>query len=775
MIPMEFQNFLKFDEIDTPNLTFAMKQYHEIKSKYKDFILFFKMGDFYETYFEDALTLSGLTGITLTKRVFKALGTVLMAGIPHKSINVYIEKLIKNDRKIVLTEEFDGPDNKKIRKVSKIYTKGTLLDLEFLNSEENNFIASIAKSKDIYAVCHADVSTGELFLCKGNYEEIKSELARINPKELLVIENDKIEEEIYLPYQFELLNYEDSNASPLQKAHFALIKYSKEILKEYMPKFEEAKQYNINKNLIMDYLSRKNLEITKNAYNNKKEGSLLWAIDKCKTPMGKRLLSSYLSCPLTDEEKIKERQNAVIELINNPQAAECLGNLLNNAGDISRLSSRLSNETITPFEFLTVKDSIEIIYKLNEIQKTFNSKLLKITLKDEDKLIELYDLTDKTIQNDSESLKNGKIIKEGSDSGFDLYNGEFTRCKKELKDYEKFLIENTNIKTLKIENKNASFSIKIPDTKTKNIPSDFKIKQKLKNETRYTTDKLIFLEEKYFSLKSKLEEIKALVFENLKKHSKASTPVLREYAKKLALLDVLYSFYKTSKENAFCIPTISKTNKFKVEDGLHIAAKKIYTNYCPLSLDFKNSNFILLTGKNGSGKSTFLKQIASSVILFQSGCLVPAKAAEIPIFNKLCTVLEVKGEIINKKSTHQMQMKELSKILNSINDNTLILLDEIGKNTSYKEGVALDFGIIKFLAGNTKAKTIFTTHYHILCRLTKELNENNTACMVIENENGRRYIEQGETEESGGIVSAKEENLPDEILKTAEILLKKGF
>ena len=312
---------------------------------------------------------------------------------------------------------------------------------------------------------------------------------------------------------------------------------------------------------------------------------------------------------------------------------------------------------------------------------------------------------------------------------------------------EKFLIENTNIKTLKIENKNASFSIKIPDTKTKNIPSDFKIKQKLKNETRYTTDKLIFLEEKYFSLKSKLEEIKALVFENLKKHSKASTPVLREYAKKLALLDVLYSFYKTSKENAFCIPTISKTNKFKVEDGLHIAAKKIYTNYCPLSLDFKNSNFILLTGKNGSGKSTFLKQIASSVILFQSGCLVPAKAAEIPIFNKLCTVLEVKGEIINKKSTHQMQMKELSKILNSINDNTLILLDEIGKNTSYKEGVALDFGIIKFLAGNTKAKTIFTTHYH----------------------------EQGETEESGGIVSAKEENLPDEILKTAETLLKKGF
>lgn len=769
---MELQNFLKFDEINPCLLTSSMKQYYEIKSNYKDFILLFKMGDFFETYFEDAIIFSDILNITLTKRKYKELGTVLMAGVPVRNINFYIEKLIKNDLKVIITDEFNEDKNKKIRKISKIYTGGTIIDKEFLNSEENNFLTAITKTNSVYDLCCTDISTGEIYITKGNFKEIKCELARINPKELLILKNDNIEKELYLPYKYEILDnisYDINN-----KAQSLIENYSKFILKSFIPQFEQIKAYNINKHLLMDFLTRKNLEITKNAYNNKKEGSLLWAVDNCKTPMGKRLLNSFISCPLIDKEKIEERRNAIKELLENKEKSDAIGNILLNTADIQRLSSKLSNKTINPLEFLILKDSIKLIEKLNSILKAFNSNLLKINSTNKEKLFEFYETIDKTITSDIEKIKNGDFIQDGANSEFDLYNFEFKKIKKEIENYKNLLIEKTNINSLDIENKNASFSICVPNNIKNTIPLEFKIKQKLKTKTKYTTEFLISLEEKYFSAKLKTEEIKKDIFENLKEKYQNLTSYFREFSKNIALIDVLYSFYKTSYDNSFSYPIISNDNEFEIKEGFHPAAKRIFENYSPLDIKFGNKNFILLTGENGSGKSTLLKQIAISVILNQTGCYVPCVYGKFPIFDRICTILDIKGEIINNKSTHQMQMKELSDILNSITDKSLILLDETGKNTSYKEGVALDFGIIEYLIKNTDAKTIFTTHFHILCDLTKNISSK-ISYSAIENKKHKRYVKEGSISKSNGILSAKKENLPDEIIETANRLIKNGF
>lgn len=763
---MEIQNFLKFNELDYKNSPFLLKQYIDIKLKYPDFIVFFRVGSFYETYFEDAITLSKITGITLTRKTFK-IGTVLMAGFVHNKINSYIEKLIKNNYKIAIVDETDETtkDNKIIRKVTKTYTKGNIFEYEFLNPKENNYLLSIYKENDLYKIAYTDISVGEIFTSEGCIDEIECELSRINPVEVIIPDNSDIKPSLFEAVKFEKLRKEFYEGNNENKAVNALINYLKYTLQECMPSCDKIREYDIKNTLLMDYYTRKNLEITKNTYNNNIEGSLLWAIDNCKTSMGKRLLSSLISSPLYNLDEIKKRQNSISKLLQNKNLIPELENILSCIGDISRLTSKMSNKTITPLEFITLKEGLSNLDKLIKIQKKLN---LSWKLKKEEncKILEdYYYILDKTFEDDIEKVKFGDFIKKGASPELDLLYENKEKLLSELDFYEDYLKKETKIDSLKIERKSGNYFIEINSNCQNEVSPDFAIIQRLKNTTRYKTKKLFELGEKILSNEAKIQETKGFILNNLRKYSTAITPYVRSYSKEIAILDVINSNAITCLEYNLAAPDFIE-NEFQIEGLKHITAEKILKGFKPLNINLSDSNFVFLTGINGSGKSTLLKAIGSLIILSQAGFYVPSTNCKIPLMNKLCAILNVSDELINKKSTHQRQMQSVSYALKNLDDKSLLLMDEIGKNTSYKDGISLSAGIIKYLASQN-IRTIFSTHLIEIKDYIKDSEDKISFCKIEDIEN-RKEFRKGITEKSFGIEIAKEENLPDDVISYAK-------
>lgn len=763
---MEFQNFLKTEEVNPSDLTPIMKQYYDFKIEYKDFILLFQVGSFFETYFDDAVIFSKICGLTVTKRKFKT-GNVLMAGIPVSELEIYVNKLIKNNLKVVVVSQMGKKDENGFmeRKVTKTYTGGCLFDIEFLNPKENNYLASVYKCGDIYQICYSDISTGEIYFSSGDSDEIRCELGRISPVELLIPSGNEIEKELYEAYNFELSDERFFKGEYENFAVNGVINYAKYILKDLMIEFEELKKYDIKKILMMDFLTRKNLELTYNSYNKSEKGTILKSLDNCKTPMGKRLLSSIISTPLSDLKEIQKRQNTLKKFLENDKITEKLSFLLTGLGDISRLKSRMSNKTITPLEFLTLKEGLKILSEIEKIRDEFDSEILNSSLEETEILIDFSDILERVFEDDAEMVKSGKFIKKGANSELDILFNEYENLKKEIKDYEKALQIYTNINALKIVKSKGAFFIEIPNGSVNPLGADFRVIQKLKAITKYTTDKLLVLEEKIFSTSSKIEETKKSVFENLKKYAKEIAPYVGKYSKVLALSDVFQSFYFSVREDNLVCPLIKENGKIKIEKGRHIAAEKILFGFEPLDFEFEKQ-LTILTGRNGIGKSTLLKEIATNIILAQAGCFVPCSYAEFPLFCKLFSVLNVSDDLINKKSVHQAQMREVSRITRLMDDKSIILLDEIGKNTSYKEGISILYGLMRYFLEDGKAKIISSTHFLYIKELLNGFEDKISYVKMTEC-NEKREISSGISEKSKGIEAAKEENLPEKVINYA--------
>ncbi len=766
---MEIQNFIKFEDINPDELAGIMKQYYTYKSEYKDFIILFREGKFFETYFQDAVEMSNLTGITLTKKKLKT-GNILMAGIPFERLDVYVEKLVSGGQKVVVvntTGEID--ENGKIKRgIEKIYTKGTLLELEFLNPKENNFLASIYAKDNKLEFAYSDVSTGSIYYSTGSFEQILSEIAGICPKELLIPDDFSNDNDFLFAYttvrlkkDFYSENFCDNAACT------ALINYAKYILKEYTPQFEKAKFYSTDENLLMDFITRKNLELTQNAYNGEKYGSLLWAIDNCKTPMGARLLSSYVSSPVKNLEEIKKRQGTISQYLKNEKTAQELSYVLENTGDLLRLSSRLSNETATPLEFLTIKEGLKIINEIENIIKKLNLPVLSNNFEDKNLLTDFFNILNRTISDDIDLIKKGDFIKRGANAELDILYAKLNEEKEKIKAYEFELQTVTKIRKLEIIKKKGRYLVEVPAASSFSFSSEFLPIQKTKDKIRYTTKTLSEIEEKIYSNEGKINEVKHEIFKNLKKYSKELSLKIRDYSKTLALLDAFYSLYICAKENNFVCPVFNDSNELEFKQGRHFTAQKILKGFEPLDLDFKNSNISMLTGANGIGKSTLLKQTAILIIMAQAGFFVPCLSARLPLTDKLFSVLNVSDEILNKKSTHQKQMKELSKILNSMTDKSVILFDEIGKNTSYQDGISILYGLIKYLSKKTDAKILFATHFYALKPLL-ESSDINVNYLEILNKNNKRTVVKGVASDSSGIEIAKNEGLPEEIINFAK-------
>ncbi len=777
----------------------VIAQYLKIKEEYKEGILLFRIGEFYETYFDDAFLFAKICDIKLTKKELK-IGKIPLAGIPSTSLNIYIGKLLDENIKISICEQTPDDEGDILkRKVSRTFSAGTIVENELLNSDANNYLCAVKEEKDAFYLSYCDVSTGDFFVTKGSADEIKAEIEKINPQELLievktrdikpfsVIEEPKpdisLEEEFLKKFNITLVpkHYfshilaKGKDKDIDRKTANAIMAYVLENQKGFAPSFGDIKFYDVGDYLIMSENTRKCLELTKNTVDFKKYGSLFWAIDKTQTKMGRRLLESWIKRPLRNIEKINQRQEAVKELIQDPKNALELKEILGSCYDIKRLWGKLTNKTILPKDFLSLKETLFNIEKLKNILRSFKSPMLNFIKEEYDELISLAQVIDKTISdNPNDSVRTGGVIKKDASAELDYLKLQIQMCEKWFEDYISEQKELTGIKALKLGfSKLIGYYLEVPNSSLKNIPLNYQIRQGAANSTRFLTAELAQEEEKIKTLKLKQNALEEDIFSKLQVHACELAPRILDFANEIAQADVLQSFYFLHSEENFSIPTVCSDNILNIKSCFHPAVKKIEGTFVENDLKIGDKfSFVVLTGPNMAGKSTFLKQNAIAVILAQMGCCINAEGAKIGIADKIFTRVGSNDELIRGKSTFMVEMLEIKEILEQASSKSIVLLDELGKGTSTADGLALACVISEYLIEKICARTLFATHFHKLSILKEKYPKSVQNLMIGENfdfEKGEfeRHVKVGFLSKSYGINVAKVAGLPDEVVKKA--------
>lgn len=829
-------NYINSLDVKIQNVTPVMQQYLEIKRQYQDVILLYRLGDFYETFFEDAIIMSRELEITLTGRdAGQVLGRIPLAGVPAKSIDNYLEKLIEKNYKVAICEQLEDPKESKgivKRGVVRLVTAGTLTESNLLKQNSNNYICAIFKDKkgdDLYGFAYTDISTGEFKTTQASLNMLLSELARLQPSEIIapslaqkimpfqIVPEEKIDlpDEILNNYNcskvpssvFET-NFALNNLKTVFKtnsleafgyenyklgfqASGALVSYIWETMKENFPKFDTISPYELSEYVLIDASTRKNLELTETLREKGKYGSLLWAIDSTKTNMGTRLLKSWICQPLKNISQIEQRQNIIEELIEKPNVRLELTNILSKIYDIQRLSTRLSNNSANPRDFLSLKDTLlllpEIIKSTNKLDTNAFDKLSEYELE----LNEFASIVDRTIKEDAPVIsKEGGIIKEGVSGELDYFNGLLTGGEKWLKEFEESEKEKTGCKFLKVGyNKIFGFFIEITNSNLNLVPNNYVRKQTLTNAERFITDELKKHEDDVLSAQFKARELENKLFNDLKNYSKEYVTKIREVADCIAKIDVLTSLSTVAIENNYTKPIMDESGDFLVKNGRHPVLEKILPlgAYVANDLELTCGNntdktefmteFMILTGPNMAGKSTFMRQNALITILAQMGAYVPADYAKIGLVDKIFTRVGASDDLTLGQSTFMVEMIETANILNSATEKSLILLDEIGRGTSTYDGVAIAWAVAEFIATKVKARCIFATHYHELNVMTNTYPQIKNYRITISEENGEieflRKIVQGGASKSYGIQVAKMAGLPNSVISRSQDLMTK--
>ena len=789
-----------------------MKQYKEIKSKYEDCILFFRLGDFYEMFFDDAIKASKELGLTLTSRNKEKGENVPLAGIPYHTANPYISKLVSKGYKVAICEQVEDPKTVKgivKREVIKIITPGTVIDVETLDDKSNNYLAAIRIIENMIGIAYLDITTGEFKVVEvevdNEYINLFNELNKIEPREILITNSfyenvkDKIDdfiqkmdgvitpiqvirdsEEMLLNY-FNIISLESfgiKNKKAIIGAAAMALDYAISMQLDGELIIEKIEFIN-NKNFAdINLITKKNLELLKNQREKTTYGSLLWVLDKCKSSMGTRLLKRYINNPLLDIHEIKKRQNDVEYFINNVLIREEIKEKLENVYDLERLVAKIifGNENGKDLIALknTVKSSVEIIYILKE-NNFFNDINLE-------SLLDIYKLIEKSILEDAPfSVREGGMIKTGYNSELDEIHKIMNNGKDYLLEIEAREKETTGIKNMKIKyNKVFGYFIEITKSNLEMVPENYIRKQTLSNAERFITPELKKYEDTIINSKARIEEIEYYLFKEISSKIKEEKSLLIKLAEKLAYIDVIISFSTIAVENDYVKPEINKNFDLEIINGRHPVVEKLIGKSDFVSnntLITENERFIVLTGPNMSGKSTYMKQIALISIMAQIGSYVPATQAKLPIVDKYLTRIGASDDILSGQSTFMVEMSEVSNILNNATENSLIILDEVGRGTSTFDGVSIATAISEYIHEKIKAKTIFATHYHELTDLEKkyknvvnyriEVNEKNGKVMFLRN------IVKGGADKSYGIEVAKLAGLPKEILKQSKKILNR--
>ena len=778
-----------------------MKQYREIKEKYKEYILFFRLGDFYEMFFEDAEIASKVLGLTLTSRNKEKGMNVPLAGIPFHSSKPYIAKLVNNGYKVAICEQTEDPKQTKglvKREVIQIVTSGTIQDIDFIDSKSNNYLACITHFNNTYAISFIDITTGEFKVIETDEDNLVSEIYKIEPSELIFTNAvyDRINSLI------EKLNINTSIVSKINdsekflKDYFNIASldsfgiYGKKniidacaLILDYILTLQFNNELNIqrieviNKSNFVELSSStlRNLEISKNQRDKNTYGSLLWVLDKCKSSNGSRKLKQLLQAPLLDIQEINSRFNDIEYLSKEILIREEIRELLDNVYDIERLMGKIIFSNENGKDLISLKNTIESSFKIKNL---WPEKFENI---DFNSLQDIYNKIDKTILESAPfSVREGNMIKSGIDPQLDELRDIMNNGTSILLDIENREKERTGIKNLKIKYNNVfGYFIEVSKSNLDAVPDTYIRKQTISNAERYITEEIKSYEDKIINSRTKIAEIEYAILKNLSSYIKNFKKIFIELSNILAYIDIIISFTIVSMENGYVKPLFNNNGIYDIKKGRHPVVEKLIGDQIFVSNDIYFDNkerFIILTGPNMSGKSTYMKQIALISIMAQIGCFVPADYANISIVDKVLTRIGASDDIITGQSTFMVEMSEVASIINSATPNSLIILDEVGRGTSTYDGLAIASSISKYIVENINAKTIFATHYHELTDLENRYDNILNYRIEVEEKEGRvnflRTIIKGGADKSYGIEVAKLAGLPKVIIKESKKILK---
>ena len=782
-------------DVDLNKITPMMKQYLEIKEKNEDIIIFFRLGDFYEMFFEDAILVSHELELTLTGKNAGLDEKIPMCGIPHHAANVYIEKLVDLGYKIGICEQLEDPSLAKgivKRDIIQIISKGTIIQDESLKEYENNYIGSLMDFNHSYVLSYADISTGEIYstILEHNATKVISEIVSIGLKELIV--SEKIDSNItsILKNQFKVVityfnesesqkEYEYIYSDITDIRHIETIKhlltYITSTQKRSLAHFEKVVIKDNKDYLKMDIHTKRNLELTETLRLKQRNFSLIWLLDKTKTAMGSRTLKNMIENPLINKEEINKRYDTIEILLKEFIKKEELCNYLYEVYDLERLSGKIAFGSANARDLLQLKNSLKVLPNIKQILTDINF------YKNIEELNDLYELLENSIyENPPVSIKEGYIIKEGYSSELD----ELKDLRKGGKDFvarfEEEEKERTGIKNLKVGfNRVFGYYIEVSKGNTNLIKDEYgyERRQTLANCERYISPILKEKEALILNAEEKIIELEYELFTEIRDKIKEYIPRLQNISKVISEIDVLQSFATVSEENNYVRPILSDKKEIKLINSRHpVVEKVIETEFVSndIIMDEK-TNILLITGPNMAGKSTFMRELAISVIMAQIGCFVPASEAVLPIFDAIYTRIGASDDLVSGESTFMVEMKEAANAINNATVNSLILFDELGRGTATFDGMSLAQAIIEYIHTNIKCKTLFSTHYHELTDLDKTLSGLKNVHVSAIEENGNitflHKVKDGSIDKSYGIHVAKLADLPSNLIDRASSIL----
>ena len=766
-----------------------IEQYLKIKKEYQDMFLFYRLGDFYEMFFEDAVRASKILEITLTARDGGA-EKIPMCGVPFHSSAGYIDTLVNNGYKVAICEQVSEPGQGKIveRKVVQVITPGTYMN--YKNYDENNFLGSVyIKDNNIYfAFC--DIMTGDSrCTILKTMEDLQDEVLKNNIKEVISIEGQKLDISAYITEVQESDNLSKDKTNNLKDKN---LKICADILLDYIEKtqnkdissLKDFEVYFKDKFVYMTNYSIRNLEVTQNMANGSKKGSLLSIVDKTSTAAGSRKLKNWLENPLLDINEIKRRQEIVGDFVKHYFEKSDVKTSLKEVYDLERISTKVSYNIVSPKELLNLKKTLKQIPQIKNILKGFDSEKLVDIANNIDELEDLYDFLEKTIHEEAgQTVKDGNVIKLGFNEELDSYKNASKNGNKVLLEIEEREKNRTGIKNLKVGyNKIFGYFIEISKVGLKSVdPTElgYHRKQTLSNCERFISEELKQVEEHIVNSKTKIEELELQLFQEVKIKIHEYIPRLQRVANTLSDIDVFVSLSDVAEEYGYVKPEFNDNNVIDIVDGRHpivernVSADSYISNDCKVE---KDENILLITGPNMSGKSTYMRQLALIVILAQIGSFVPASSASLPIFDKIFTRIGASDDLAGGKSTFMVEMIEAKNALVESTANSLLIFDEIGRGTSTYDGIALAQSILEYINNTIKCKTLFSTHYHELTKLENITEGIKNIHVSAKEDHGKLIflykINEGPIEKSYGIHVAQLAHLPNDVINGANKILK---
>ena len=795
-------------------LTPMMQKYMETKEQYKDCILFYRLGDFYEMFFDDALVASKELEITLTGKSCGLEERAPMCGIPYHAVEGYLSKLVSRGYKVAICEQVEDPKLAKglvKREVIRVVTPGTNLNVQSLEAGKNNYLLSIAYTPDGIGISAADVTTGDYYVTEvEDLKKLNDELMKYEPSEIICNEaflvsgfdvND-LKSRLHISVNaLESHMFDDDGCRRILMKHFkvntliglgveefptgllaagALLQYLYDTQKTDLEHFTHIYPYLTSKYMLLDSSTRRNLELTETLREKQKRGSLLWVLDKTKTAMGARLLRNYIEQPLIEKDEMEKRLDAIQELNQDSISRDEIREYLNPIYDLERLLSKVTYKTANPRDLIAFRNSLQMLPPIKTVLSAFEKEELTKIREQIDGLEDIYQLIDEAIIDEPPlSIREGGMIKDQFDETIDRLRSAKHDGKQWLAQLEEEDRERTGIKNLKIKyNKVFGYYFEVTNSYKNLVPEDYIRKQTLANAERYTTPRLKELEDTILNAEDKLQTLEYDVFCRIRDTIAQELVRIQNTAKAIAKLDVYASLSLVSERNHYVRPKLNVRGTIDIKDGRHPVVEQVIPNDMFISndtyLDNKKNRVAIITGPNMAGKSTYMRQVALIVLMAQIGSFVPAAKANIGIVDRIFTRVGASDDLASGQSTFMVEMSEVANILRNATKNSLLILDEIGRGTSTFDGLSIAWAVVEYIS-NSKllgAKTLFATHYHELTELEGKIDSVHNYCIAVKEQGDDivflRKIVKGGADKSYGVQVAKLAGVPDAVINRAK-------